>query len=280
MDSYLLPSLASATGMMIVAIVAVVYWRQRTHVQARWFWAGAGLWTIAVVLKVVCAGLVNAAVIGFLKEQLSYVLFVVGGGLFVGIQSSLFEIGLTFLAVLIWPQLGRDPRRAIGIGIGAGAFEAFLMGLALLIGVLVAVGRTAAGSDNAWSDVEAAARITPLFWLRFPVERIMTILCHASCRALVLLGTTKKRPMAVLWGFLIFALLDAVAGGVQISGRLGSFSAWWCVLANLPFALVSVFILRWCETRWGKREDDEAGSVSATYPAAPADMEEPQADRF
>jgi len=78
----------------------------------------------------------NKAVIGFMKESPSYPLQVLGGGLFLGIQSSLFEIGLTFLAVLIWRQLGRDADRAIGIGIGAGAFEALLLGIASFIAIL------------------------------------------------------------------------------------------------------------------------------------------------
>ncbi len=72
------------------------------------------------------------------------------------------------------------------------------------------------------------------------------MLVHASTRALILLGLTYRKPMMVFWGFWIFALLDSIAGAAQLSGRLGTFSLWWIELAILPFALISVPILRWC----------------------------------
>ena len=238
-------ALVPGLGVMIVAAAAVVYWRRRTHLEARWFWAGAGLWTVAVALKVVCALLTNTPVIHFFKQHLAYPLLILAGGLFLGIQSSLFEIGLTLLAVLIWRRLGRDAARAIGIGVGAGAFEAFLLGVFGLIAVLAALAGVH-GTESIRQEFDAAARTTPLFWLVGPVERIIAILCHASSRAMVLLGVAKKRPVAVLGGFLIFTLLDGVAGGAIVSGKLDKISLWWIELALLPFALVSIPILKGC----------------------------------
>ncbi len=52
--------------MIVVAIAAVIAWRRISHAGFCWFWIGAGLWTVAVAVKVVCALLTNAAVIGFL----------------------------------------------------------------------------------------------------------------------------------------------------------------------------------------------------------------------
>ena len=95
-------------------------------------------------------------------------------------------------------------------------------------------------------EISVHQAVTPLFWLVAPVERISAVLVHASSRALVLLGLTYRRPMLVVWGFCIFALLDSVAGAAQLSGRIGTFSLWWVELAILPFGLISVPILRWC----------------------------------
>ena len=245
-------SFIPAVGMMIVASAAVIYWRRVSKLQFRWFWLGAGLWTIAVALKMVCALLTNKAAIGFMSETLSsYPLLILGGGLFVGLQSSFFEIGLTLLAVLIWRQLGRDANRAIGIGMGAGAFEAMLLGLVSLTGILaVLIGIPE--TEKIREGIDKTAAVTPLFWLVAPAERIIAILCHASSRALVLLGARNRKTMMAFWGFLIFTLLDGVAGAAHISGKIGTISMWWIELAILPFALISIPILRWCYTRWNK----------------------------
>jgi hypothetical protein len=48
-------ALAPGVGIMLVAIAAVWYWWRASGVTARWFWIGAGLWTVAVLAKVVIA---------------------------------------------------------------------------------------------------------------------------------------------------------------------------------------------------------------------------------
>jgi hypothetical protein len=95
------------------------------------------------------------------------------------------------------------------------------------------------------------------------VERITAILCHASTRALVLLGVSKKRYMLVFWGFLIFTLLDGVAGGVHVAGLMGKISVWWIELAILPFAAVSVPVLVWCYRRWPEEHPGDSSAVAA-----------------
>jgi uncharacterized membrane protein YhfC len=264
-------SLISAVGMMLVASAAVIYWRRVSRLQLRWFWLGAGLWTVAVSLKVICALLINAAVIGLMKRHLSYPSLVIGGGFFVGIQSSLCEIGLTLLAVLIWRQLGKDAERAVGIGVGAGAFEAILLGLVSLITMLTVLAGVS-GTEEVRAGIDTLAAVTPLFWLVAPAERVIAILCHASSRALVLLGVTHRKPMMVFCGFLIFTVLDGIAGAAHVSGIIGKISMWWIELAILPFALISVPILRWCCARWGKARVDSIESEPAAQQGGEGDV--------
>ena len=45
-------------------------------------------------------------------------------------------MGLKWLAVLVWPQLGRDADRTIGIGIGARAFEACFLSILAAVPVI------------------------------------------------------------------------------------------------------------------------------------------------
>lgn len=244
-------ALMPGIGMIFVAAAAVIAWRRFTALDIRWFWLGAGLWTVAVLLKTGAALAVNRPVLAFLAAGAPRAWFVGGGGLFLGVESSLFEIGLTLLAVLTWHQLGRDAPTAIGIGIGAGAFEALLLGAGSLVGVLVLLAGLP-GAERVRQSIQAASAITPLFWLLGPAERIIAILVHAASRALVLLGAATRKPALVLAGFAVFAVLDAVAGAARISGLLGHISMWWVELAILPFAVISALILRWCVrgARW------------------------------
>lgn len=272
----LLPLFASGVGMMLVAVIAVVWWWRIARVQIRWFWVGVGLWTVAVALKIGCAVLSNAFVLKSLKE-LPHPLYVALGALFCGVQSSVFEMGLTLAAVLIWKQLGRDAGRAITIGVGAGAFEAFLLGIAPVMTAAALMLGLVPNAEKVAAQVGKVAATTPLFWLAGPVERVIAILCHAATRALVLLGVSKKKYTLVLWGFLIFTLLDGVAGGAHVAGLLGKISTWWIELAILPFALASWFVVVWCYRRW---PEDRHGVPAALPidPGAGSGMQQPAED--
>jgi uncharacterized membrane protein YhfC len=246
--------LIPAVGMMAVGVVAILWYRVATGAAWKWFWIGAALWTVAVAIKVAIALVSNAAVIGFLKSQLSHPAYVVAGASYVGIQSSLCEMGITWLAVLIWRQLGKDAERAIAVGVGAGALEAFLLGATVLIGIIVMLANLP-GAETVRAQLINSDKSTPLVWLVAPVERIIAILVHASTRALVLLGTAHRKPLMVVCGLLIFTFIDGVAGAAHLSGALATISVWWIELALLPFAIISVFVLKWCFSRWGPTTD-------------------------
>lgn len=251
--------MVSAAGMVAVGIASVIGWRRISREPLRWFWAGAGLWTVAVAVKVAVALLTNKAVLTFLHRSVSRPFEILAGGCFVGIQSSLCEIGFTWIAVLIWRQLGRDANRAIAIGVGAGAFEAILLGLAGAAGVIAAA-TSVPGTETARHAIETAMA-APFAWLVGPVERILAICVHASSRALVLLGVTRRKPAWVFWGFLIFTMVDAIAGAAHVSGFIGKFSTWWIELALLPLALVSIPILRNLHARCGNLTADNPVSL-------------------
>ena len=179
-------------------------------------------------------------------KELPHPLYVALSALFIGVQSSVFEMGITLLAALIWRQLGRDASRAITIGIGAGSFEAFLFGIGPVATAVFLMVSSGPEAQKVSAEAGKIAATTPLYWLASPVERIIVILCHASTRALVLLGVCKRKYTLVVWGFLLFTLLD----GLYFAGLMGRISTWWIELAILPFAIVSVPILVWCYRRW------------------------------
>jgi len=246
-DKRFLLEVVSALGQMGVACAGIACWSLVAGTAAGWFWAGAALWAVAVALKLLCAQTAGKSVTGFLHAQLSYSGFVVSSGLYTGIQSSAFEMGLTLLAVFIWPSLGQEAGRAIAVGIGAGAVEALLLGASGLISACYGPpGTTGANSGKA---PETSA--TPLFWLLGTVERIIALLCHASSRALLLLGAVHGSYYMIFWGVALFSLLDGVAGAVHVSGKVRTVSLWWIELTLLPFALISIPILLWCYEKFG-----------------------------
>ena len=241
--------LVAGLGMIAVGAMAVILWKRISALPWKWVWIGAGLWALAVFLKVLCALAINQKVIVLLDAWHSRPLLLLGGGLFIGVESSLFEIGLTFAAVLKWRQLGRDGPTAIGIGIGAGAIEAWLLGLLYAATAVISLLDVSSREEMA-QQTRVLTETTPLFWLQQPVERGLALLCHTATRSLVLLGVVHRRPAMIFWGWLMFALVDGLAGAFQLTGKIGHISMWWLELAVLPFALASIAILRWCWARW------------------------------
>jgi len=248
----LLPGLV----IVLISMASILIWRSASRVEVRWFGVGAALWVAAVLLKLGCGLLINASVIGCLRYGLRPPYFIPAAGAFIGVESCAFEIGGTWIAARLCPRLGRDAGRAIAVGVGAGAFEALVLSLLLLLGALaLLVGVEDAG--EARQVIQTSAAVTPLVWLVWPVERLIALLCHASTRALVLLGVAKGRPSMVLCGLLLFAWTDGLAGSFLVAGSHRSQSIWWLELAVLPGALVSIAILHWCYRRWPGRVEAE-----------------------
>ncbi|RKX31437.1 MAG: YhfC family intramembrane metalloprotease [Verrucomicrobia bacterium] len=236
--------------MIAVAVTAFAGCRRLTRVSTRWFLAGAAVWLLAVVLKFVCAILFNQAVLAEIRRLSSAPACQFAGAVFLGVESSLFEMGITLLAVMIWHRWGRPMARAIAIGIGAGAFEALLVGGAALASVTWAASGAAAAAEMRQA-LSTFQHSTPLFWLVGPVERIIAILCHGASRALILSGYARRTRWRIVGGFALFALLDSVAGWIQLSGKMGTVSMWKLESAIIPVGILSAVVLVWL----GMRDD-------------------------
>ncbi len=229
--------------MCAVGLGFMTWWRVKTQLRYRWFFIGGALWMIAVMGKIPFQLTVAPSVYSLLGETFPRALEIFFIGLYVGLISSLFEIGLTLLAALIWKSLSTNRRRGIGIGIGAGAIEALTLGSIVILAVAVYLAGVP-GTEVVSESLEAPYERTPLYWLLPPTERFLTIPVHTAARALVLLGVGTRRYGLVAGGFLIFLCLDGVVGGAHASGLVGQLSMWWILLIPLFFAIVSAFILK------------------------------------
>ena len=124
----------------------------------------------------------------------------------------------------LWKRMSADASRGVAVGVGAGAFEAILLGLAASVGVIGAIVIGGQFRDQLVSSVTASATLTPLLWLAPPVERVIAIL--------------------------IMSTIDSVAGYVHLAGLMGTVSVWWIELALAPAAILSIPIIAWCIRNW------------------------------
>jgi uncharacterized membrane protein YhfC len=253
--------LITGPAMILVALASVFYWRARSKAFWRWFWIGAAVWTVGVALKIGCALLANGPVLKALKQSLPPVAYSLTSAVYIGLLTGIFEIGVTLAAALLWRKMAADAPRAVAVGVGAGAFEALVLGLvAAGAAVLLISGRA---PDALVAQSTQVAALTPLAWLAGPIERVIAILCHTASRALTLLTVATGRWRYFWWGFVLMTGIDGIAGLFLLSGKVATISTWWIELAIVPAAVVSVPIIRWCVRHWPARPPVAPDSTEA-----------------
>lgn len=255
-------TLMSGLGMALVALAAVLYWRRRTRARWRWFWAGAGVWTVGVALKFAWAIPLNKPILHALEQILPSESsgYLAVASVYIGLLTGVFEIAVTLIAALIWRKLAVDASRAVAVGVGAGAFEALLLSLVVLVqAVALAFG---AAPDVLVAQTSQVALLTPVAWLAGPVERVIAILCHTSSRALTLLTVATGRWRYFWWGFALMTVLDGIAAAFLLSGKVTAISTWWIELAIAPAVVISVPLIRWCVNRWPAAAAPPAAATS------------------
>jgi uncharacterized membrane protein YhfC len=255
---------ASGALMMLVALAAVFAWWFHSRVQWRWFWAGAGIWTVGVALKFALAIPLNA--VFFDKGGHVVGLKLCLGSIYCGLMTGIFEIGITLAAALVWRRLAAEPGRAVAVGLGAGAFEALLLGFAACAGSLATL--ASGQADLALRSLAGIAAHTPVMWLAGPVERVIAILAHTASRVLVLRAVAGRRWPGFWAGFGWLSATDLVAGVALLSGMTASASLWLTELMLLPFGVLSVPLTIWAMRRWPMMTSDgNASELQRTQPA-------------
>jgi uncharacterized membrane protein YhfC len=246
----LLFSLLVSGCLVILLTVAVTLWWMKYSQRAwRWLFVGASVWFVGVVFKFVFASFANAPLLEVLKSSLSNFLYLAFGSVYVGLLTGIFEIGITLVFALLIRQMWESPQNALGIGLGAGLVEAFLIGLSSISSfTMVMVG--SASSDAITGALSQAAVVTPLLWLISSVERMIAILCHASSRVLVLFAVARRKQRFFWAGFLILTAIDAIAGYFHLAALVNQISTWWVEFLLLPFAVISIPVIRWCFKNW------------------------------
>jgi len=232
--------------MILVALGFVVYAAVR---RLGWAYLGLGAlaWIVTVAVKFVWALPVNPrlypAITGALPGGIGAGLF----DLYVGLLTGLTEVAIVWL-VMRYTRLGRVTwERALAFGIGFGAVEAFLLGLASLATALTAL--LAPQLIPSAALAQLAVMNDVLYGIAPIVERFFTVWVHIFSNVLIFYAVSR---MQVRWFWLAFwfkSLIDAMAGFAQTSGVIATIEGIWAIEA----VVVLWGILGWLGVRWVKQ---------------------------
>jgi len=243
--------LLSGAGMMAVAVVAVVYWKIRSGILWRLFLWGALAWTVGVGLKAAAAApmvMLIPALRNHLPKYASEPIL----WLYVGLLTGIFECGATLCFAYIRRIRTANWKQVVGFGLGFGAFEALLVGLASFVLVLAVVlipdklpaemlEKAGSGSDS------------PLVIPAPIVERITAIFLHAFSCVLIVYAVRTKQWRWFWVAFWYKTAVDAIAGLMHLENLLQDISTlgtWVVEMIFLPFGIVGLWGLWVFHKRW------------------------------
>jgi uncharacterized membrane protein YhfC len=129
-------NLLSGLGMMAVAVIAIVYWRQKKHTKAIYFAAGAIFWVVAIGIKLVMDLTISRPFYAWLGSTLPIDAAVLVTGLYLGLRTGILENGAVYLGTLYTKLKNMSFDDAVAVGIGFGSIEALVLGALSLINAI------------------------------------------------------------------------------------------------------------------------------------------------
>lgn len=111
--------LLSGILMMAVFVLPMIWWQEKTSLPWGYFWAGALIWSVMIVAKILTDIPLN-----FLTPILGTIFL----SLILGLRTGFFESGIAYLYGKK-KMLQATFEQAVAFGIGFGGFEAFTLGL-------------------------------------------------------------------------------------------------------------------------------------------------------
>ena len=241
--------MASGALMLLVGFGTALAAKWIWQIQLRWLWCGALLWAVAVAAKGLIAALTLGSLLVALRNHLPDSVYLALGSVYIGLLTGITEPVVTLAAGLLWRQLTFDARRAVGIGLGAGAFEAVYLGLVAIVASRDMIGHQAGFGISVWVPV---------------VERLICIPSHAAFRAMTLYAIATGRWSWFWGGFAIPSAMDSIAGFYHLTGETMNF--WLIELCFLPFAVLSVLLVRYLWRHWPSQANT-ALQPTATAPS-------------
>ncbi len=234
----LTPIVLIGAGMISVALMFVVFARQRG---GSWLYLGLGAlsWLVTcLVLKFKLAELVEPVVYPAL--YVPGMLWAPGSVLFyvyVGALTGITEVLLTWL-LLRYTRLGRVTwANALAFGVGFGAVEALYLGFNNLTSIITALSSPQSISDSALNNLQLFSN--PVYGLVPIVDRLIAMLAHIFCNALLFYGVVSGQARWMWVSFAFKSLLDAIVGFTYFWGSETLLKVWTIEGLGLAFAIAA-----------------------------------------
>lgn len=268
------PLLIRAVIMLVIAVLAVGVCRVVSKAGFGWFLAGAGVLVAAFFAQQLVANAFHPKVLGALQSGLPGWGLVTLGTLYLAATAALCGVGVVYLAARTWPALARTAMRALAIGVGGASLKTIYLGLPMLLQYRYLTSDQQGAASTAvqillvWSP-------TKLIALTGVVEPLMDVFCYTAACALALLSVAWWRGRLFWGGVLLMMGINLLGGYLAMTQLAGRISLWWMELFVLPFALISLAILRWCLARWPAVPTE---ITTQEQPPEPAETSDGQSD--
>jgi len=231
-------------GMVLVGLIAVLWWKIKKKVKWKYFCFGSLLWIIAIIIKSIMDFSISTPLVQGLALY-GTVATLVGTGLYVGLRTGFFESGLSYLAVKKTEFRKMKLNEAMAFGIGFGAVEAIVVGALTLISIAAII------SDptllEALTPEQQVALNLPTIVVAAPIlERIFVLAVHIFTSLLVIYAVMKRKTNYLLFSILFKTLLDGMVPALIYFFDLNTVSGIYTAeIPVLIFGLVSLYGIRW-----------------------------------
>ncbi len=244
--------LLSGTGMMLVAVAAVLYWKKKTKTHSRIFLYGGMLWIAAAVAKEFLDFILGIP-LHDLFAAIPYWAALLLLSVYMGLKTGLLESGAAYLFAKKNIR-GIDYRKAVAFGIGFSSAEALLLGLASFIGILIFTLFPEAmealplpQQDILMNQLEMSTLVVfaPV------VERISALFIHVFSMLLVFLSIRSKNTNYLVFSIAFKALVDGLT--LWVIRIFGTATLMGIYLTEIPAAalgVVSFFGIRMVRKRF------------------------------
>lgn len=256
--------LMSGIGMMLVGILAVVYWKIKSKIRWALFFWGVLAWIIAVVLKSIAA-LPTKTIISYLRDTLPKYLSEPIIWIYSGLLTGIFECGVTLAFVYLIRRVKESNwKESVGFGLGFGSIEAFLVGAGSFVLTYLAIFMPSLLPPEILKQATSGPN-SPLIIPAPVVERITVIFLHALSCLLIIFAVQTKNWRWFWISFVYKTAIDTIAGYILFTYRSENLTVagtWIVELALLPFGIIGAWGLWYFKDKWKISDDCQKNSGS------------------